>query len=132
MSEESRDVLEEDERGVDLPDDPGDVGPEPSLVPGSLPLAGDGPGLTREPRNDAIHDATPRLACKGRNVVPHRSEIQGRVLHPRHENGRGEGVPLDVTNGSIPLSKGEMEPEIEPSDPTTKSQAMDHPPCLLP
>ncbi len=38
--------------------------------------------------------------------------IQGRVFHPGHEHGRGEGFPLDVTQSSI-AGTGEHEPEVE-------------------
>jgi hypothetical protein len=117
MSIEPWHVFEEDDRGVALSDDSDDGRPDPPLVVGALPLAGDGPRLTREARRDEIHDSTPRLASEGRNVVPDRSEIQGLVFHPGHEDGRGEGFPLDVANGSIPFSESHSEPEIEPTDP---------------
>jgi hypothetical protein len=41
--------------------------------------------------------------------------IQGRVLHPGHEEGRGEGFPLDVTHSPVVVT-GEDEPEVEPAD----------------
>jgi hypothetical protein len=124
MPEEPGDVLEEDEGGVDLSDDPGDVGPQPPVVAGPAALSCDRPRLTREARSDDIHDSTPRLACEGKHVVPDRSEIQGLVFHPRHEDGRCIGFPLDVHHGAIGLSESEPEPQIEPTDPRTESQAI--------
>lgn len=114
--EEPVDVLEEDDGGLDLFDDADEVGPERALVvvPSSLP--GDGVGLAREARREEIHDSTPRVAVEGREIVPDRRAIQGRVFHPRHENGRRESVPLDVTHGSNAHSS---EPEGGSSNPGT-------------
>lgn len=61
--------------------------------------------MAREARSDAIHDATPRLAIEGREIVPDRRAIQGRVVHPRHESSRCVGFPLDVTDNAM-LSAG--------------------------
>jgi len=46
-------------------------------------------------------------------VRPDRSAIQGRFFHPRHEDGRCVGVPLDVTHGA--KSAG-TESEVDASD----------------
>jgi len=126
MPVEAGHVLEEDEGWLNLSDDAGDVGPDPPLVVGAASLPGHAPRLAREARSDEIHDATPRSAIEGRNVIPYRSRIQGRVLHPGHEPGRGVGFPLDVHHGAIGLAEGESEPEIKPREPRAQSQAMDH------
>lgn len=63
-----------------------------------------------------MNDSTPRLAVEGGNVVPDRSRLQGLVLHPRHEEGRCEGFPLNMTNNAEGVSEGEGEPDFEPSD----------------
>jgi hypothetical protein len=126
-SKEPGHVLDKDEGGLDLSDDADDRGPDPSLVVSASPLAGDAPGLAREARRDEIHDATPRSAVERCKVVPDRSEIQGLVLHPGHEHGRGEGFPLDVAYGAIASGpESHSEPKIEPRDPRTKSQPMNH------
>lgn len=128
MPKEPGDVLKEDEAGVDLSDDPDDVGPEPSLVRGPFSLSGDRPGLTREARSDEIHDSTPRSAVEGDEVVPDRSRIQGLVFHPCHESGRCVGFPLDVHHRTKAGSEGEAEAKVEPSHAGTESQAIHAPP----
>lgn len=62
---------------------------------------GDGQVLAREARHDEIHRAAARPAREGREIVPYSSRIQGLCFHPRHESGRGVGVPLDITESSI-------------------------------
>ena len=109
------DVLEEDERWSDLADDARDVRPEMTGVGRRQPPAGDRERLARIARNDDVHAAAPRAAVEAGNVVPDRRAIQGRVVHPRHEQGRGEGFPLDVTHSAI-SGTGEDEPEVEPAD----------------
>jgi len=108
------DVLEEHPFGCALVDDPGDVRPQVPGVVGTAALAGDAERLTRIARSDDIQRAAPREAVEGGNVVPDRRRIQGRVFHPRHEDGRGEGVPLDITHGAVP-GLGQHEAEVEPS-----------------
>jgi hypothetical protein len=111
------DVLEEAERWMYFFDNPGDVWPQVALVLMPLALACDAERLARVARSDEIHDATPRFAVEGGNVIPDRCLIQGLVFHPRHEAGRCEGVPLNVTNGST--VHGEPDTEFEPSNPGT-------------
>lgn len=105
----SCDVLEENERRVALRDDACDVGPEVSLVVDSELLAGDGEGLAGVARSDEIHATAPAFAVEGREIVPHRREIQGRFLHPIHEDGRCEAVPLDVAHGATPSGQSEID-----------------------
>jgi hypothetical protein len=112
-------VLQEDVAGSNLAKHTGDIGPDPALVRGAAALAGMRERLAREPRRDEIHDATPRSAVEGGKVVPDRSRIQGRWLHPRHEDGRSEGFPFDVTHTAVVITKGEMESEFEAADPGT-------------
>lgn len=95
------DVLEEDEGRFGLSDDPSDMRPEVARIVRAPALARDGERLARIARSDDIHRAAPRAAVKGGNVVPDRRSIQGRVFHPRHEDGRGVGVPLDMTQSAI-------------------------------
>jgi hypothetical protein len=70
---EPGDVLQEDEARLHLANEPGDLRPEPAAVRGPSASPGDGPGLAREARNEAIHEAAPRSAVEGGNVVPDRS-----------------------------------------------------------
>ena len=109
------DVFEEDEGRPDLANDAGDVGPEVPRVGRPQPPAGDRERLARIARNDDVHAAAPPSTVEGGNVVPDRRVIQGRVLHPGHEQGRGEGFPLDVTHSPV-VGTGEDEPEVEPAD----------------
>ena len=105
------DVLEEDEGRLDLADDAGDVRPEMTRVVRAPPLARDGEWLARIARSDDVHRAAPRAAVEGSNVVPDNSLIQGRVFHPRHESGCGEGFPFDMAHSLI-SGQGDGEPEI--------------------
>ena len=108
------DILEEDEWRFNLADDAGDMGPEVPRVLRAPALARDGERLTRIARSDDVHRAAPRAAVEGGNIVPDNSLIQGRVFHPRHEDGRGVGVPLDVTHSAI-SRECEVQPEVEPA-----------------
>lgn len=94
-----------------------DERPEPAVVLDPLALAGGAERRARETRRDDIHDSTPRLAVEGREIVPDRRLIQGRVFHPRHEDGRCEGFALNMTNGSIVPSQGKPDSEFQTSDP---------------
>ena len=95
-------VLEEHPNRSALRDDPGDVRPEMARIVRALALAGDAERLARIARTDEIHRAAPLPTVEAGKVVPDRRLIQGLVLHPRHEDGRGEGVPLDVTHSTVP------------------------------
>jgi hypothetical protein len=91
--------------------------PEPSLIFPAFAIPSRRCGLTGESGRDEIHFLTPVLAGEGCEIVPDRSLIQGLVCHPRHEDARAIGFPLDVTNSFVSLSQGELEPEFEPSHP---------------
>ena len=108
------DILEEDEGRLDLADDAGDVRPEMTRVVRAPPLARDGEWLARIARSDDVHRAAPWAAVEGSNIVPDNSLIQGRIFHPRHESGCGEGFPFDMAHSTIP-GDGDGEPEIEPA-----------------
>jgi len=122
-SQMAGDVFKENKSRFALSDDPGDMGPEVTGVSNSGATTSDGEWLARVSRRDDIHDSTPRMAVEGCDIVPQRSRIQGLVFHPRHERGRAEGFPLNVTNSSISV-EGDMESEVESSNPSTKSQAI--------
>lgn len=86
------DILKEDEGRLDLADDARDMRPEVARVVGTPAFARDGEWLARIARSDDVHRAAPRAAIEGSNIVPDRRAIQGRVFHPRHESGCGEGL----------------------------------------
>lgn len=106
------DILEEDERRFNFADDASDMRPEVAWVVSAPALARDGERLARIARSDDVHRAAPRAAVEGGNVVPDNSLIQGRVFHPRHESGCGEGFPFDMAHSTI-SGEGDGEPEVE-------------------
>tara|TARA_R110000868_G_scaffold411283_2_gene702815 strand:+ start:90619 stop:91302 length:684 start_codon:yes stop_codon:yes gene_type:complete len=108
------DIFEEDEGWLDLSDDARDMRPEVPRVVRAPALARDGERLARISRSDDVHRAAPRAAVKAGNIVPDRCRIQGRLFHPRHENGRGVGFPFDMAHSSI-AGHGNGEPEVEPA-----------------
>jgi hypothetical protein len=118
------DVLEEDEGRLDLADDAGDMRPEVARVVGTPALARHAERLARIARSDDVHRAAPRAAVEGGNVVPDRRAIQGRVFHPRHESGCGEGFPFDMAHSTI-SGDGDGETEVEPARAGAEGEAKD-------
>ena len=116
------DIFEEDEGRFDFADDAGDMRPEVARVVRTPALARDGERLARIARSDDVHRAAPRAAVEGGNVVPDRRMIQGRVFHPRHERGCGEGFPFDMAHSTISVD-GDGEPEVEPACARTEGEA---------
>jgi len=116
------DILEEYEGRLDLADDPGDMGPEVARIIRTPALARDAERLARIARSDDIHRAAPRAAVEGSNVVPDNSLIQGRVFHPRHESGCGEGFPFDMAHSTI-SGDGDGKPEVETACARAKGEA---------
>ena len=116
------DILEEDEGRFDLADDAGDMRPEVARVVGAPAFARDGERLARIARSDDVHRAAPRAAVEGGNIVPDNSLIQGRVFHPRHESGCGEGFPFDMAHSTI-SGDGDGKPEIEPARTGAEGEA---------
>jgi hypothetical protein len=111
-------VLHEDDSRSHVSDDPLCIGPEVAIVVKTQLGPGRRERLAGEAGSDEIHSATPRSAVEGREIVPHRSWIQGLVLHPSHENGRREGFPLNSSHGSY-VDAGKPEGEL----PTSSSVA---------
>ncbi len=116
------DILEEDEGRLAFTDDPGDVRPEVAWILGAKPFACDRERLARIARSDDIHRAAPRAAVEAGNVVPDRRAIQGRVFHPRHKSGCGEGFPFDMAHSSISRD-GDGKPKVDAACPGTKGEA---------
>jgi hypothetical protein len=118
------DILEENEGRFDFADDAGDMRPEVARILTAEPSARNAEWLARIARTDDIHRAAPWAAVKGSNVVPDNSLIQGRVFHPRHESGCGEGFPFDMAHSTI-SGDGEDEPEVESASAGAEGQAED-------
>lgn len=116
------DVLEEAPFRVDVGNDAPDARPKVAGVIFPEPPSGEAEGLAGVTPSEDMNAATPRAAVEGGNVVPDRSLIQGRVCHPRHENGRREGFPLDVTNSAI-SGFGDVQSEFEPADAGTEGNS---------
>jgi hypothetical protein len=116
------DILKEDEGRLAFTDDAGDVRPEVAWILGAEALARDGERLARISCTDDIHRAAPRAAVESSNVVPYNSLIQGRVFHPRHESGCGEGFPFDMAHSSI-SGDGDGEPKVDAASSGTQREA---------
>ena len=116
------DILEEHEGRFDFADDAGDMRPEVARVVRAPALARDRERLARIARSDDIHCAAPWAAVEGGNIVPDRRAIQGRVFHPRHENGCGEGFPFDMAHSTI-SGQGDVEPEVDATGAGAKREA---------
>ena len=116
------DILEEHEGRLDLTDDAGDMRPEMAWVVRTPALACHGERLARIARSDDVHRAAPWAAIEGSNIVPDNSLIQGRVFHPRHESGCGEGFPFDMAHSTI-SGDGDGKPEIEPASARAEGEA---------
>jgi len=115
------DILEEDERRLNFGDDAGDMGPEVAWILGAEPSARHAEWLARIARSDDVHRAAPRAAVEGGDIVPDNSLIQGRVFHPRHESGCGEGFPFNMAHSTI-SGDGDGEPEVEPASARAEGQ----------
>ena len=116
------DILEEHEGWFDLPDDAGDMWPEVTRILAAKPSACDGKWLARVACAKKIHRAAPRAAIEGSNVIPDNSLIQGRVFHPRHESGCGEGFPFDMAHSTI-TGDGKVQSEVEPASAGAEGEA---------
>ena len=117
--DESGHVLQEHEPGLHRANDSDDVRPDPSLIRLGEFLSGGGDGLAGESGSDEIHFSAVEVAREGSQIVPYRSRIQERLLHPCHDNARRVCVPLNVTHTPAPSPGGEMSPQLEASDSGT-------------
>jgi len=116
------DILEKDEGRLTFADDAGDVRPEVTWVFSAEPFACNRKRLAWIPCTEDIHHAAPRSAVESSNVVPYNRLIQGRILHPRHESGCGEGLPFDIAHSTI-SGDGDGKPEVEPACAGAQGQA---------
>ena len=115
MSNSTPDILQEDEAGSHPANDAGDLGPQVALVACPELLPGNGEGGARKASHDQADVPSKRLGVQVAQVSdPKRCRIQGLVLHPIHEDGRAEGVALDVGHHSA--IEDSAHPEVETSD----------------
>lgn len=110
------------EEGLDFPEYARDRRPEMTGVRRATPAARRREGLAGIAGRDEMNPATPRAAVEGAQIVPDRRVIHGRVFHPGHEGGRGEGLPLDETNSAIP-GFSDMEAKLQASHPGAEREA---------
>ena len=115
------DVLQENRSWLALVDDARDMGPEMAGIVGAAPPPSDAERLARIARKHEVHRATPWAAVKAGKVVPDRCRIQGRVRHPRHEDGRGVGVPFDITHSTV-SGFGDVQAKVETAGPGAQRQ----------
>lgn len=107
-----RDVFEEHESRSALVDDPGDVGPDPSLVRFPESLAGGAERLAGESRSDDIHATTPASSVEGSEVRPDRSLIQPPRFHLADQQRGAECFPLhEADRASLWLGESQSEGE---------------------
>ena len=116
------DILKKDEGRLDLAYDAGDVRPEVARIVRAAALARDGERLARIASREDIHRATPWFAVEAGNIVPDRRAIQGRVFHPRHDNGCGEGFPFDMAHSTI-SGECDGEPEVDSTSAGAEGEA---------
>jgi len=113
------DVLEKNESCLGLSADSGDVGPEVAWVVGAGSAAGDGEGLARVARSDAIHHSTPRPTVKGCEVIPDRRWSQASLFHARCQNCGRMRFPLHKTDRLSCSACGKVKGEVEAANPGT-------------
>jgi hypothetical protein len=116
------DVLEEEDPGPALGDDPPDMGPQVAGVVLSPPASGDGERLARIPRKEVIHDSAPRAAVEGCKVTPDRRLSQAAFSHARDQDPGSECFVFHEAYCSS-LSHGEVESKIKASDASAKRKS---------
>lgn len=112
-------VLKKNDCWAALGDDAGDVWPQVARIVSAAPLSGVTERLARVARCEHIHEATPRSAIEGGEVVPDRRRSQATVLHARDQDRGGMGFPLHETDGAVGVSEGERDSEFKPADAGT-------------
>jgi hypothetical protein len=108
------DILDEDEPGAGLDEDPAGRRPQVARIGGAEALTGERVALTRDAANDAIHKATPVAALEGSGIRPHRRLSQETLLHRFDQVSDGEGFPLHHADCSSTWNC-QLEAEVEAS-----------------
>lgn len=120
---ESCDVLAEEQSRTKRRDDSQNLGPHITRIIGAAALPGRAVGWAGPTRNDAIHDASERLAVEGGEVTPDRRLIQETVCHRLNQSRGSEGFPLHVTDRAS-IAHGESEPEVESAAAGAEAEGM--------
>ena len=129
-TDECGDVFDEDERWTDLVDDADVLGPEPGACSwcDARTFSSHADVLAGEAADNPMYTATPWSAIEAGYTVPNRSWCQRRVCHPRHENGRCVGFPLDVHHRAMCTSltiESQPQSQIEPCDSSEEGNRTD-------
>jgi len=118
-------ILKENDGRLDFPDDPDDCWPDPAVICFAPLPSGGAPRLAREARSDAVHRSTPLPASEMFKIpAPNRCWLQRRVAHPRQENSRSVGFPLDVTH-SPRFGHSDANSLVEHARPGAKAEEME-------
>jgi len=115
------DVLEEDELGPGLVDDPVDDRPEVPGVVGSAALPGHGEGLARIPGSEPTNSATIRSAVEGTQIRPNRRRSQPTFVHLLRQDFAGKGFDLHMSDNSA-AGNSQLESAIESASPGAEGQ----------
>lgn len=117
------DVFEEDPFGIDLADDPGNIGPEVAFVVGTLALSCLTEGLAGVSGEDGVESAAEGPCVEGGDVVPYGRwrEISGALSGD--EDRSGVFFDFDPHSGSEGRF-GQVEPHVEPAASATKAKAV--------
>jgi hypothetical protein len=95
-TEHAADIFDEYEPGPGLGDDAAGRAPEVALVEASAPSSGQGVRLTRDARNEAIHDAAELSAVEGSHIAPDSRRSHETFFNLRDQMSEGECFPLHV------------------------------------
>ncbi len=123
---EGWDVLDEDQGGTHLTNEPHEMRPERAFVLVAASPSRDRVGLAGEACRDEVHRTAPAATIEGGEVVPDRCRVQIARFHKRDQARGGKGLPLHDTDSAVPGAEDETEAEFESGKPGTYSQAMQH------
>jgi hypothetical protein len=118
------DVFEETPLRLDLCNEAGYLRPQVARIVRAEPLSRKRERLAGIAARHEMNPAAPRAAVETGNIVPDRRVIQRLVRHPRHESGRREAFPLDVTHSPV-SGFGNGEAELKPADPGAERDSPD-------
>jgi hypothetical protein len=132
--EQARHVLEEHVTGFALAEDPGEVGPEPSVVDLSAALARRARWLARKAAAYKVDASEERRVEASHVIAVDQSRLQIAALHPRCQDRGGVGISLDVADSSgsglcdpdaevEPANSGEEREDMEVTHRTTSRQS---------
>jgi hypothetical protein len=119
------DVLQEDELGLTIADDAGDVRPEVARVVGSSLPSGDAERLAWVAGSDEIHDATKLSTVEGGKVIPDRRRMKPAVFHTRDKIRDGIGFPFHVSDAAVAASECNSDAQLDSADAGTECEPVD-------